>query len=499
MSITGYGAATITAGYGSTLSQWQVLNSTLDRQMGLVRNDQQNKADADYARKKLPTVASVDDLMGDRRLYTYVMRAFGLEDQVNSQALIRKVLQSDLSDSRSYASRLNDVRFKQLAAAFNFGGSTVKSSFVSQISDAYVTKAFEADVGQKNEALGMMLDFTRRVTGKADWDAVLADEKLAKVARMAFGLPDPYGPADVKAQAATLEKAMPFGKYKGNDVDQGRLRDAFFTAWDTAKGNSGALSSANQYTMLMRSYDQQKTAFAARWQVRSDVSYVQQKLSAGAGAEELLKDAKLRGIVLAAFDLGDRAADTKYLRQVLESNPSDSNSFAVKAGAKETALAVSFSLNNTGTMRRGSPPFIKDIVSRYERMSFEVSAGNTNEALRLGLYFERKAGSISNWYSVLADKALSQVVRTAFGLPEEVARADIDRQVGMLEKRLDIKKLKDPTEVKRLVEKFMMMWDVQGNGAVGTGTSPVLQLFSGRSTINADTLMAAVTLPRGRR
>lgn len=496
MSITGYGAAVITAGYGSSLAQWRTLNSTMDRQMTLVTNDRQNKADAEYAREQLPTVASVDDLMSDRRLYTYVMRAFGLEDQINSQALIRKVLESDLSDRTSYANRLSDTRYKELAAAFNFGGSSSGSSFVSQIKDAYVTQAFEESLATKNEALTMALDFTRRAASKTSWAEVLADDDLAAVARLAFGLAEPYGPVDEAAQAASLQSAMPFSEYLGNTTKQNNVRQAFFNAWDAKNGSGSSLSSSSQYTMLMRSYEQQKASFAASWGIRSNITYLEQKLSAGVGSDDLLKDSKLRGIVLKAFDLEQYTNNTSYIRQVLESDPNDSTSFAVKAGTNEKSLALSFSSNNTGVMRRGSPAFVDNIISRYEEMSFEVSAGNTNEALRLGLYFERKTGDISSWYSVLADKALSEVVRTAFGLPDEIAQADIDKQVTMLQKRLDISKLKDPVEVTKLVEKFMMMWDLEGNSSSGISSSPTLQLFSGRTSIDSSTLLAALTLPR---
>jgi hypothetical protein len=496
MSITGYGAAVISAGYGSTLSQWRVLNSTMDRQMTLVTNDRQNKADAEYASQKLPTVASVDDLMDDRRLYTYVMRAFGLEDQINSQALIRKVLESDLSDTSSYASRLNDTRYKELAAAFNFGGSSSESSFTSQIKDAYITQAFEESLATKNEALTMALDFTRRAATKTSWAEVLADDDLAEVARLAFGLEEPYGPVDEASQAASLESAMPFSDYLNDTTKQDNVRQGFFGAWDTQNGSGSVLSSSSQYTMLMRNYDQQKANYAASWSIRSNVTYLEQKLSAGVSSDDLLKDSKLRGIVLKAFDLEQYASNTTYVRQVLESDPNDSTSFAVKAGENEESLALSFGSNNTGVMRRGSPAFVNNIISRYEEMSFEVSAGNTNEALRLGLYFERKAEDIGSWYSVLADEALSEVVRTAFGLPDEIAQADIDKQVSMLQKRFDITKLKDPAEVTKLVDKFMMMWDLEGNSSSTTSSSPTLQLFSGRTTIDSSTLLAALTLPR---
>jgi hypothetical protein len=81
------------------------------------------------------------------------------------------------------------------------------------------------------------------------------------------------------------------------------------------------------------------------------------------------------------------------------------------------------------------------MVDKYLRQTLEEQAGDDNEGVRLALYFERKAESISNFYEVLADPALAQVVRTSLGLPDSIASADIDKQVEMIADRIDIETL----------------------------------------------------------
>lgn len=498
MSVSGFGANIVSGGFGSSLVQWRLLQNTETRQREAMMADPVNKADAAYARGKLPQVASVDDLMSDRRLYTFVMRAFGLEDQINSQALVRKVLQSDLSDTNSMANRIGDQRFRELAGAFNFGNGTGGKSFIASIGDNYVREIYEDEVGQRNKALQMMLEFTRKLPSKTSWTEVLADPGMANVMRTIYGLPKPIGAAETASQARSLEETIPFSEMKLGPR-QAEVADNFFDVWDSNGNPRGSsVKSKIQWQMLNSNYSRELAAVAARYDVRRTIATFEQKMVSLTSPSEILSDWSILPFVLKAFDLQDKANDMPYLRKVLESDPADANSFAVKAGDREKALAMAFSVNNTGAKRRGGPAFVADIVKRYETQSFEVSAGNANEALRLGLYFERKSATLTSWYQVLADKALAEVVRTAFALPAQSAQIDLDRQVKLLSSRFDIKKLKEPAEAGKLIERFMMMYDINGNNSNSVASSPVVQMLSGagRTTIDSSILMALATTRR---
>src|SRR5690606_17380894 len=69
------------------------------------------------------------------------------------------------------------------------------------------------------------------------------------------------------------------------------------------------------------------------------------------------------------------------------------------------------------------------VTAQYSRQTLEEDAGLQNEGVRLALYFERKASSITSFYDVLADPALGEVVRTVLGLPASSAQADLDKQI----------------------------------------------------------------------
>lgn len=69
---------------------------------------------------------------------------------------------------------------------------------------------------------------------------------------------------------------------------------------------------------------------------------------------------------------------------------------------------------------------------------------------------------------------------------------DIEKQAALIEKNLDLEELQDPDKLERFISRFTAMYDLANN----TGSDPTLSLFSGSSTISADTLLSIAQLKR---
>ncbi|WP_436425154.1 DUF1217 domain-containing protein, partial [Enterococcus faecium] len=80
--------------------------------------------DTAYYNANIGKVKSIDDLLNDQRLYSYAMKAHGLEDMTYAKAFIRKVLEGGADDPKSLANRLADQRYVDLAQSFGFGAET---------------------------------------------------------------------------------------------------------------------------------------------------------------------------------------------------------------------------------------------------------------------------------------------------------------------------------------------------------------------------------------
>jgi hypothetical protein len=176
------------------------------------------------------------------------------------------------------------------------------------------------------------------------------------------------------------------------------------------------------------------------------------------------------------------------LRKALTSDPSDSSSFVNQKSQdpKLRDLAAAFNFSTDGKIRRvsaqpaQSESNILSTTDAYVRQTMEGDAGEQNEGVRLALYFQRKASSVTSPLDIMADKALFQVVRTALGLPDSMAQADIDLQSAMITKRLDVADLKDPKKVDKFLAQFAAMYDATNNPA--TASSAALTILGGETT-----------------
>ena len=115
----------------NTLS-YQLYTRDMTRTLDRIAADPVVKREAEYYRTNIHSVSTIDEFMADYRLYSYAMKAHGLEEQIGSKALIKKVLESDLSDSTSLANKLSDERYRTFAKAFSFISTAEPPVLVAQ-------------------------------------------------------------------------------------------------------------------------------------------------------------------------------------------------------------------------------------------------------------------------------------------------------------------------------------------------------------------------------
>lgn len=65
--------------------------------------------------------------------------------------------------------------------------------------------------------------------------------------------------------------------------------------------------------------------------------------------------------------------------------------------------------------------------------------GNDNAGVRLALYFERVAPTLTDAYDLLGDDALLETFRVAFGFTEDFSNMDIDMQAALVDKNLNLR------------------------------------------------------------
>jgi hypothetical protein len=197
---------------------WRFLQRTETTQRAAFENGAQLRREIAYFEENIGSVTSAAELVGNRRLLGVALGAFGLEDEIDKRAFIRKVLEEDALDPSSLANRLSNPAYKKLADAFGFGelsgARTGDAAAMQKVVDAYRTRAFEVAVGETDNNMRLAMNFEREIVELAagdgkSWFAVLGSTPLRKVVEKAFGLPSQFVNVDIDRQAKILrEKAQ---------------------------------------------------------------------------------------------------------------------------------------------------------------------------------------------------------------------------------------------------------------------------------------------------
>ncbi|MCA1940859.1 MAG: DUF1217 domain-containing protein [Caenispirillum bisanense] len=234
-------------------------------------------------------------------------------------------------------------------------------------------------------------------------------------------------------------------------------------------------SSLVAHTVLNRDLDRYKKIFREDPAIKRETDYLKEKLPQFESLDDLADDYRAWQAVTSAFGLDDQAYAKALLKKVVKEGVTDKGAMANRmVDTRYKDMAKFFNYDVLGMMGLQSEKKIADLVDRYETQMFEKAIGESNENLRLAMYFERKIKSVTSMYEVLGDKAMYQVALKMAGLPKEYAQVDIDKQADYFKQKLPLKDLKNPEKLDKLLQSFLARADAENSTAA---SSPVVQLM----------------------
>jgi Protein of unknown function (DUF1217) len=219
----------------SAMLGYRMVEATLDKQIEAFRKSGQMSRDIDYVRDKIGKIGNAEELVKDYRLYRIVLSAYGLDSQIGSQALMKRVLSEDPADDKSMANRLVDSRYREIARAFDFhasGNAKLQTpAFVDGLIDRYVTAEFEKRTEQTNPGVRLALYFKRMAPNVTSWYQVLGDKPLYEVVRTALQIPAAGSQTGIDGQAKLLERRIGLDSLKDPQALE-RLIGRFLANYD---------------------------------------------------------------------------------------------------------------------------------------------------------------------------------------------------------------------------------------------------------------------------
>ena len=238
----------------STTASYLAVSNNLTRMQTATANDPQVKNDTAYFLANIGKVTSISDFVNNYRLFTYAMKAFGLEDMDYAKGLMTKVLQGGVTSSSALANTLNNSAYKAFATAFDFVGQgaavTQTAGATTAVVSKYVEQSLEDNEGTTNQGVQLALYFQRNASSVTNAYGLLADPSMLKVVETAFGLPT-GATADVDSLAKTLGNYVSVSDLQDPAKVQ-KIAERFTAMWDL-DGNNGTNSDVSNISQIFAS------------------------------------------------------------------------------------------------------------------------------------------------------------------------------------------------------------------------------------------------------
>lgn len=200
----------------SGLTGLRFIERTFDRQFETFNKSPDVQREIDNFLEKAGSITSVEELTGDRRLLGVVLGAFGLDDDINKGAFIRKVLEEGATDDRAFANRLVEPAYREMAGFLGFdipGGTLLFEGTRTEIVERYRERQFELSVGEIDLDMRLAMNFKREaervasadISDKVGWLRMLGSTPMRRVVEAGLNLPAQFALIDIDQQVEEVE------------------------------------------------------------------------------------------------------------------------------------------------------------------------------------------------------------------------------------------------------------------------------------------------------
>lgn len=399
--------------------------------MSTVKNSTQ------YYEDNIGKVKSVDDFMNNSRLFSYAMKAYGLEDMTYAKAFMKKVLTSDLSTSdttsKSFVGKLTDSRFLAFAKAFQFStdGSVTDQPVTAQDTEdqsGLVDLYTQQQVNLGTTAADDAAYYQANMANVHSVDDLIANKRLLNYALTAYGIDPTYTSDTTIRDALTSDLSDPDSRANQLPTAYKNLAAAFSFATDGSVSGAAAQTSDKISNTIYQYYDASDAASSAQATAFKS-QYYEDAISSVSSVDDLLGNPKLVRYIETSFGLDPSAQSTQILRDALTSDLSDPDSFAnQQSNDAYRKLAAAFNFNTDGSINDSVAQSAEQITDVTSAFSVNVTASAESfQNTQINIYKAgiAKVGTVSD---LIKNSGLYDFVLSAFGLdPSRTSKLTIEK------------------------------------------------------------------------
>lgn len=328
--------------FGTGIAGWTFLQRTQAQQQEVFEKSPVLDRTVQDFTQRITSIQSADQLLDDYNLLSVTLGAFGLDEDINNRAFLKEVLESDMSDPLAIVNRLNDSRYQALAETFGFG-----SSDGPKLPSARAENEF-AGISTADDLLsnGTML---RKALANVGLEGLENNQFfLQKVLESDLADPESFANKLSDPRYAEFSRQFNFGQAPEYENSIEALVSEFNEHAGGLASADDLLADEDLLQAVIETFDLERTnPDFLRRVLESDTtdpdSFVNQledtrylavseafgfgwpDINAMSDPEELLSNAALLEHALDTFNVSNRGES--FLRQVLESDLSDPNSF----------------------------------------------------------------------------------------------------------------------------------------------------------------------------
>ncbi len=407
----------------STYLSYRLLTNDMSRTLSRIASQADVARDMKYYQDNIGKVTSVDQFLDDRRLFSIALKAHGMDDMLNAKAFMRKVLESDLSDDKSFANRLADTRYAAFAKVFNFTPSgDVRQSLayaqsevqVDDIADLYSEHRVKQGLAAATEAQY----FQARIPAIGSVDELIADKRLFSFALTAVGI-DPTIASEQYIRAVLTSDLFDPGSVANQAADDRYrvLAAAFSFATDgSVAPGTGAQTAAQLDETIYLHYamtGNADTPAAAAFNTR----HYGETIATATTVDDLINNDRMLTYALLAYGINPNTASKPMIRQVLTSDLSDPASYANSiTDTKYRTLAAAFNFATDGSV--GSPDgaqSAQQVEATKTRYLAAYNTSTTNADAAATSFYRGRINAITNVDELLNNSTLYAYTLEAFG------------------------------------------------------------------------------------
>jgi hypothetical protein len=440
-----------------------------------------------YYDTQIKTITNVSQITSDPRMWEIVRTALDL-DPLFLKSTFENIVTSDLNNPSSYVnlekSETKKALYTGIAKLFNFGtdgtvaaGNAQTATQENTLLSGYNTHYDDTDEKTREAVITSYRNNIDTVKKVSD---LLNSTTLMMVTRAAFGIKAGEFTNAQLQQALTSDLSDP--KSYVNRLGDKRLIALAQEFNFDAKGNIAApkmAQSQSTITETAKNYIIQQTRFlkspeldTVKKKANEEADYYQAEVAKLKTRDQLLANRRLVDFNLKALGVDPATVSNDTLKKLFTSDLADPKSFVnTQTDKRLKQLVSSFNFDVKGNLLQNNTAGIQDrghlqiTMDGYVQQELEVREGEENQGVRLALYFQRKAQSITSAYDFLGDTALLEVFKTMYQLPDQFSSQNIEKQKAMVEKKMNLADLKDPEKVKKMIERFAIMYDMKNDEA----------------------------------